>query len=259
MNLFQHLRSWLPLELRPPADPLKKVLVAVGYFRFRTRLAGNGGLIPDLNLYRPLYSPWEGNADFRRLYDSVRRHTLVSPERCWILLEFMRHALALSGDFAEFGVFRGGTALLAAKVLAEAADARPLHLFDSFAGMPETAPGEAFGEGDFSRTSEAAVEALLATAGRRVQIHAGYIPDTFAGLDMPRIAFAHIDVDLYQSVRDCIAFVYPRMVPGGIIIFDDYGFPSCARAREAADKGFALLREKPVYLPTGQALVIKLP
>jgi O-methyltransferase len=66
-------------------------------------------------------------------------------------------------------------------------------------------------------------------------------------------------VDLYQSVLDSIEFVYPRLVPGGILVFDDYGFPSCTRAREATDKAFTGRREKPIYLPTGQAMVIKLP
>ena len=259
MNFFRLLRSWLPLELKPPANPAKKILVGLGYFRLRTRLAGKGGPVADLNLYRPLFSPWEGLPEFQRFYEAIRKHTLVSPERCWILLGFMRQALALPGDFAEFGVFRGGTALLAAKVLAEARDSRSLHLFDSFAGMPETTAGEAFGKGDFDDTSEAAVRALVATAGAQVEIHAGYIPDTFQGLDLPRLAFAHVDVDLYQSVLDCVEFVYPRLVPGGILIFDDYGFPSCARAREAADRSFAQRREKPIYLPTGQAVVIKLP
>ena len=39
------------------------------------------------------------------------------------------------------------------------------------------------------------------------------------------MCWAHIDVDIYQSVRDCISFIYPRLSPGGFMIFDDYGFP----------------------------------
>src|SRR4029077_3357917 len=111
-----------------------------------------------------------------------------------------RHALALPGDFAEFGVFRGGTALLAAEVLRDANDARALHLFDSFAGMPVTSEGEPFSQGDFGRTSEAAVRALVTPTGANARLHAGFIPATFKGVDIPRLAFAHVDVDLYQSV-----------------------------------------------------------
>jgi O-methyltransferase len=258
MNFFRLLRSLLPLELKVPRNPTQRILAAMGYFRFRTRLANQGASVPDLDLYRPLFSPWEGQADFKRYYDQVRRHTLVSPERCWILLQVMRQALALPGHFAEFGVFRGGTALLAAEVLRDAHDNRPLHLFDSFAGMPTTSTGEPFAKGDFGQTSEAAVRDLVAPAGANATIHAGYIPDTFRDAGISQLAYAHVDVDLYQSVVDCIEFVYPRLVAGGILIFDDYGFPSCTRAREAVDKAFATLPENPIYLPTGQAMVIKL-
>lgn len=258
MSFLRFVRSLLPLELKIPQNPLPRLLAATGYFRLRTRLANKGAPVRDLDLYRPLFSPWEGEADFKRLYEPIRPHTLVSPERAWMLLHLMRHALALPGDFAEFGVFRGGTALLAAEILRDARDARALHLFDSFAGMPVTSDGEPFSQGDFGRTSEAAVRALVAPTGANARFHAGFIPDTFQGVEIPRLAFAHVDVDLYQSVLDSIEFVYPRLVPGGILIFDDYGFPSCTRAREATDRAFAGRREKPIYLPTGQALVIKL-
>jgi hypothetical protein len=258
MNPFRLLRSLLPLDLSTRGTSGPKLLVATGYYRLRTRLAAKGAPVPDADLYRPLFSPWEGLPEFRRFFDRIRPHTLVSPERCWILFHLMRHALGLRGDFAEFGVFRGGTALLAAEVLREASDQRELHLFDSFVGMPETSAGEAFSAGDFDQTSEQAVRALLAPTGANARFHVGFMPATFPGADVSNLAFAHVDVDLYQSVIDCVAFAYPRLVSGGIMIFDDYGFPSCARAREATDRAFVSRPEKPIYLPTGQAMVIKL-
>lgn len=259
MNPFRLLRSLLPLEVSTRGTSGPKLLVATGYYRLRTRLAAKGADVPDIDLYRPLFSPWEGLPEFRRHFDRIRPYTLVSPDRCWMLLHLMRHALALRGDFAEFGVFRGGTALLAAEVLRETGDQRALHLFDSFAGMPETSAGEAFSAGDFDQTSEGAVRALIAPTGADARFHVGFIPDTFPAADVSDLAFAHVDVDLYQSVTDCVEFAYPRLVSGGIMIFDDYGFPSCARSREATDRAFVDRREKPIYLPTGQALVIKLP
>ena len=48
------------------------------------------------------------------------------------------------------------------------------------------------------------------------------------------------------------------MIPGGMIVFDDYGFPSCPGARRAVDEAFANRPEVPICLPTGQALVVKL-
>jgi O-methyltransferase len=84
------------------------------------------------------------------------------------------------------------------------------------------------------------------------------VPETFAGLEDRRFCFAHIDLDLYQGVKDAVAFVYPRMPRGGLIVFDDYGFASCPGARKAVDEFFADKPERPLALSTGQALVAKL-
>jgi O-methyltransferase len=75
-----------------------------------------------------------------------------------------------------------------------------------------------------------------------------------------RLAWAHIDVDIYTAVRDCLEFIYPRLVPGGTVVIDDYGFPSCVGARRAVDEHFADgLPEAPLCLPTGQCLIVKVP
>ena len=258
-RIFRFLRSLAPAVLVVDGGLGKSILAASGYYRMRTRLAARGANVDEINLYRPLYSPWDGQAEFMRYYDQIKPHTMVSADRCWILLHFLRHSLELAGDFIECGVFRGGTALLAAEVLRKANDRRPLHLFDSFSGMPDTLAGDTFSKGDFGNTSEATVRALLAPTKCDIRVHSGYMPDTFVSADISQVAYAHIDVDLYKSVCDCVEFVYPRLVPGGVMIFDDYGFPSCWRSREAVNHSFASKREKPIYLPTGQALVLKLP
>jgi len=72
------------------------------------------------------------------------------------------------------------------------------------------------------------------------------------------VCFAHIDLDLYQGVLDTLAFVYPRMPTGGVIVCDDYGFASCPGARRAIEEFFADKPEKPLALLTGQAVIHKL-
>jgi O-methyltransferase len=47
------------------------------------------------------------------------------------------------------------------------------------------------------------------------------------------------------------------MVPGGIIVYDDYGFHSCTGAKIAVDEFYTGKEERPIYLPTGQCIVIK--
>jgi O-methyltransferase len=56
---------------------------------------------------------------------------------------------------------------------------------------------------------------------------------------------------------DALEFIWPRLVSGGFIVFDDYGFPTCPGAREAVDEFFDAKDSIPLCLPTGQAIVFK--
>ena len=129
-----------------------------------------------------------------------------------------------AGVFVEFGVYKGGSA----RALADVAEAqgRALHLFDTFSGMPVSGPGDSHKVGDFGDTDEAAVRALIPSA----VFHVGIFPATFPP-DMPGIAFAHIDADQYQCYLDAIDLFGPRMVPGGLMWFDDCdSLPSADKA-----------------------------
>jgi O-methyltransferase len=215
--------------------------------------------IPDGAFYTPLFSPWNDYGDFARYRALAAPYTLVSPERLYTLYALALNALHLGGDIWECGVYKGGTARMLAEILAT--QARPgvqLHLFDTFSGMPETdATLDMHRQGDFSDTSLEAVRRVVGNP-ERVEFHPGWIPDTFRGLENAAIALAHVDVDIYQSVRDCCAFLYPRVTPGGVMIFDDYGFPTCPGARKAVDAFFANKLETPLVLPTGQAIVLRM-
>lgn len=253
------IRALIPSEWQPPRDVGRRLLSSVGFFRARTWLASHGEPVPDAHLYQPLYSPWLGDPEFEAMYRVAEANTLVSRDRCFVLWKTLQQALNVPGAVLECGVFRGGTAALIAKTLADAEADRALHLFDSFEGFPETTAGvDRFRAGDLGTTSVEDVRRLLAPHPF-AQLHVGFIPDTFAGTGIEQVAWAHVDVDIYQSVLDAIAFVYPRLSPGGYLVFDDYAFPSCAGARRAVDQAFADKPEVPLCLPTGQALVVKLP
>jgi len=220
--------------------------------------------IPDEEFYEPVFSPWKGYGDFANYYALAEPSSLVSPDRCYILLTLAKQASRISGTWMECGVYRGGTAAMLSKLIQDLDLDCTLHLFDTFEGMPETNPElDLHQAGDFEGTSLEDVKNRIYSAwgknDERVQFHQGFIPDTFKDLSVDRIAFAHVDVDIYKSVLDSCEFIYPRLATGGFLIFDDYGFPTCPGARKAVDHLFHEKPEFPLVLPTGQALVIKAP
>jgi O-methyltransferase len=208
----------------------------------------------------PLFSPWLGHPDFTKFFDGVEPYTLVPPERCYILLSLARNAVNLPGDFAECGVWKGGTALLLARVL-NGRTSKTLYLFDSFEGLPEvdTEKDPWFQKGQYLAGCVIEVEELLRDYQCIVNIRPGWIPKTFEGLESRHYAFVHIDVDIYQSNLDCCKYFYPRMVSGGMMLFDEYAFAAAAGEKQAVDEFFADKPEIPIVLVTGQALVLKLP
>ncbi len=140
-----------------------------------------------------------------------------------------------SGEVWECGVYRGGSALYLKGQLDAQHSIKTLRLFDTFSGHPARSEWDTHPIGLFGDTSEAEVRARFEGL-TNVAFHVGVIPATFAGLEGSTIAFAHIDVDQYQAVLDCLAFVYPRMVVGGYVLLDDYGCTECPGAKRAVDE-----------------------
>jgi hypothetical protein len=137
---------------------------------------------------------------------------------------------------------------------------RTLLLFDSFQGLPKPNPTHdpVFAEGQYAAAVRE-VKQQLSEYEYLTDFRAGWIPDTFAGLQDRQFAFVHVDLDLYQPTLDCCAFFYPRLIPGGVLLFDEYGWASAHGEKAAVDKFFVDKPEHPIVLITGQAFVIKLP
>ena len=175
-------------------------------------------------------------------------------DRIALVASFLKSTSAVPGDVAEFGVFRGDTALVMDRVLAEGAPGKQLYLFDSFEGMPEVKHplDSTWQKGDLANPVDGIREAFKGSA--RAAIMPGYFADSLPRHPDLRFAFCHVDCDLYDSVKECIDYIMPRLSDGGIIVFDDYGFRDCAGAKQAIQEGFGEHNRPVVPLPTGQAV-----
>jgi len=147
---------------------------------------------------------------------------------------FMALPPEVEGCIVEAGCFQGGSAAkfsLAAKLAG-----RRVVLFDSFEGLPENKEGHAksilghsidgwFGGGRFSGSLEA-VKHNIATYGHLdvCSFVEGWFEDSMPGFSEKACAI-YLDVDLASSTRTCIKYLYPLLVPGGILMSQDGDFP----------------------------------
>jgi len=127
-----------------------------------------------------------------------------------------------AGAFVEVGIYTGGSA----SILTEIAQRqnREIFLYDTFEGLPYSSHGDTHEVGEFCYADYDHIKNSLPYA----HVVRGIFPES--AVDMPAIAFAHLDVDQYQSYIDCITYLKPKMVPGGIMWFDDYELPGAKRA-----------------------------
>jgi hypothetical protein len=139
---------------------------------------------------------------------------------------------APDGCFAEIGVFNGGSAYRLYQIAL--AQGRTLHLFDTFEGTPNYTEGLDKHKIDAEFAAPAApaqIRELMPTA----QLHIGPYPDTHPP-ELRHVAFIHCDCDQYLSYKAVIDNMWPLVVPGGFMLFDDY--PYLAGARKAVEEAF---------------------
>jgi len=194
---------------------------------------------------RTLTMAWDAvsPSEFSRIYRRVRRRTMCSNARLRGLYRGAKYVVqrGIPGDFVECGCALGGSAALIALTLRELGAERDLWLFDTFEGLP--APTEDDPDLEIARMFTGTCLGTLQEVrelfwqlkiGERARFAKGMFQDTLPAAPVSEIAFLHIDGDWYESVKTCLENLYDKVVPGGLIQFDDYG---CWKgARRAVDE-----------------------
>jgi hypothetical protein len=157
----------------------------------------------------------------REAVDYVREHmrgALMMADRYALYRLALREARSLLADglVLEFGVSAGKSIRdIAGRVGAQ----KRVHGFDSFEGLPGDWSGTDMLAGRFSRGGQ------LPSVPANVALHKGWIEDTlppFVAATPGPLAFANIDVDLYSSTVSILTALGERIVPGSVIVFDEY-------------------------------------
>lgn len=182
-------------------------------------------------------------------------------QRMYMIRNFILSISDIDGEWAECGVFKGSTSLMMAEYSNRynlLKKDRKIHLFDSFEGLSEIGKhdlGTNMKKGDYLGTEDEVKKNL--SKYDQFKFHKGWIPEKFNEVEDHNFSFVHIDVDLYQPIKDSLSFFFPRMVKGGLIVLDDYGCnqtPGAFLATEEIAKEFNV----PIMrLKSGQACIRK--
>lgn len=206
------------------------------------------------------YRPWDVSEEFQRVYQLVKDHTMVDVYRLWTLWQLGPQLPP--GAILEVGTWRGGSGVILATA---GGPGRSVYLADTFQGVVKAGVRDTYYKGgEHANTSVEIVRSLVERAGLTdVTLLSGVFPDeTASAVENERFALCHIDVDVYQSARDVLEWVWTRMVPGGAVVFDDYGFYGCegvtALVEEIAE-GAELPDDPFLVIPSlsGQAILVR--
>ena len=200
--------------------------------------------------------------DERAVYAKVRQFTMTGPERVVALINAARYIsdnqIAPNGAVVECGVWRGGSMMAVAEVLHSLGDTRrKLYLCDTFEGMTEPSvkdrqfdgrtatdilAADEKNTGMWCYADESDVRANMAKTGYpedKLVFVKGKVEETIPASIREEIALLRLDTDWYGSTKHELEHLYPRLVPGGVMIIDDYGH--WRGSREATDEYFAAM------------------
>lgn len=207
---------------------------------------------------------WPTDPQFLAAWNSFPETDGRVKDRRFILWSMARSAARLEGSTAECGVYNGSSSWL----ICEEFQGNPgwkHHMYDSYEGLsepetedlPEQERTFKWAKHDLAVGLER-VQRNMEKFGDNVEFHPGWIPTAFPKASDESFAFVHVDVDLYQPTMDSIAWFYDRLVPGGILLCDDYGYESCPGAYRAFNEFVADKPERSVvHLTTGQGYIVK--
>jgi O-methyltransferase len=205
---------------------------------------------------------------------AVRDWTMTSHSRVFALIVAVRHLAdqRVPGAMVECGVWRGGSMQAVARTLLHRGEsARELHLFDTFEGMPPPTAedrrlkGPPASELMASRPRSDNIWAIAdledvrtgmartGYPGERIHYHPGLVQDTIPAQAPDRIALLRLDTDWYASTKHELAHLYERLVPGGVLIIDDYDY--WEGSRQAANEYWAEHGDQPLLVPVDSARI----
>lgn len=183
--------------------------------------------------------------------------------RVYIVCWFSNMVKSLNGDFVECGVNTGAYAIALIKYIDFERTGKSFYLFDTFKGLEASQISEAEkkeGIEKYLKGYKNVYEQVKATFSPypNIKIIRGLVPDSLPECKSSEICFLSIDMNVVKPEIDAVNYFWPKMVKGGVIILDDYGFPQHINQKLAFDAFARSHNVEILSLPTGQGIIIKL-
>lgn len=177
---------------------------------------------------------------------------------CWAAY----HASHLEGDFVDCGVHTGIFARSVMHYIDFAKTGKTYYLLDTFTGLSEKYSSQKELERNrtmsYDTRGDVYEKVKKTFGGFNVRIIKGAVPETLDRVSSKKICYLSIDMNCVQPEVDALNFFWDRMVGGGIIILDDYGYANSTNDQKRAHDAFAQSKGvKVLTLPTCQGLIIK--
>jgi O-methyltransferase len=207
------------------------------------------------------YSPWNKDDEFQATFEAIKSHTLVDSYRCYELWSLVDMVADCQGDLLEIGVWRGGTGSLIARRAQLSGINATGYLCDTFSGgVKATDKDPVYVGGEHADASVKHVTALLQDLGlTNARVLPGVFPEeTGQALKDCQFRFCHIDVDVYQSAKEIVDWLWDRLVVGGIIVYDDYGTEATAGITRFVDEQRKMSDRRTIYNLNGHAVTVKI-
>ena len=143
------------------------------------------------------------------------------------------------GHIAEFGSFKGGSAIFMALLAQKFLPNAQILAFDTFSGMPPTDKAvDLHNAGDFQGVDLTELRQYVEEIGlRNLHFVKGKFEDTASQVvkELQMLTLCHIDCDIRSAIQSAYDTTRPYMVPGGYWVFDDPLRPTCLGATEAVE------------------------
>jgi len=180
-----------------------------------------------------------------------QRDTLNIAWRAHIVTWAANQALKINGDFVECGVWYGVLSKTICEYTNFPQSDKKFYLIDMWGDPMSDRLHENYKTDMFSAVKE------RFKAYPNVQLIRGSVPEILDEVPVTKIAYLSIDMNGYVAERKTLERYYEKVVPGGIIYFDDYGW-DYPKLRETVDDFFRDKPEKLLHFPSGNSIVVKL-